>query len=52
MVELSFADLRSDPWASSREWAWCSALAPLLAASRVMRGAAADEIAALLALAP
>jgi len=33
-----------------RLWAWCTALAPLLAASRGARGASAEEVAALLAL--
>jgi streptomycin 6-kinase len=35
-----------------RLWAWCAAFAAMLAASKVARGAAAEEIAALLALAP
>jgi streptomycin 6-kinase len=35
-----------------RLWAWCVAFAAMLAASKAARGAAADEVAALLALAP
>jgi streptomycin 6-kinase len=35
-----------------RLWAWCAAFAAMLAASRAAHGAAADEVAALLALAP
>ena len=35
-----------------RLWAWCTAFAPMLAASRAAQGASADEIAALLALSP
>ena len=35
-----------------RLWAWCAASAAMLAASKAARGGAAEEIAALLALAP
>ena len=35
-----------------RLWAWCAAFAAMLAASRAAHGAAAEEVAALLALAP
>ena len=35
-----------------RLWAWCAAFAAMLAASKAARGAAAKEVAALLALAP
>jgi streptomycin 6-kinase len=35
-----------------RLWAWCAAFAAMLAASRAAHGAGAEEIAALLALAP
>jgi streptomycin 6-kinase len=35
-----------------RLWAWCAAFAAMLAASRAARGAPAEEIGALLALAP
>jgi streptomycin 6-kinase len=35
-----------------RLWAWCAAFAAMLAASKAARGAAAEELAALLALAP
>jgi streptomycin 6-kinase len=35
-----------------RLWAWCAAFAAMLAAGRAARGAAAEEISALLALAP
>jgi streptomycin 6-kinase len=35
-----------------RFWAWCAAFAAMLAASNAARGAAAEEVAALLALAP
>jgi streptomycin 6-kinase len=35
-----------------RLWAWCAALAPMLAAAKAGRGAAPDEVNALLALAP
>jgi streptomycin 6-kinase len=41
--------LGADP---ERVWAWCAAVAALLAASRAARGAAADEVAAPLALGP
>jgi streptomycin 6-kinase len=46
--ELALA-LGLDP---ERLWAWCRAFAAMLAASRAAHGAAASEIAALLALAP
>jgi streptomycin 6-kinase len=35
-----------------RLWAWCAALSPVLAAAKAGRGADADEVKALLALAP
>jgi streptomycin 6-kinase len=35
-----------------RLWAWCAAFAAMLAASKAARGAAAEEVAALLTLAP
>ena len=35
-----------------RLWAWCSALAAMLAASEAGRGAGAERVAALLALSP
>lgn len=35
-----------------RLWAWCAAFFAMLAASKAARGAAAAEVAALLALAP
>jgi streptomycin 6-kinase len=35
-----------------RLWAWCAAFAAMLAASKAARGAAAEEVAVLLALAP
>jgi streptomycin 6-kinase len=35
-----------------RLWAWCAAFAAMLAASKAARGAAVEEVAALLALAP
>jgi hypothetical protein len=35
-----------------RLWAWCAAFAAMLAAGKAARGADADQIAALLALAP
>jgi hypothetical protein len=35
-----------------RLWAWWAAFAAMLAASRAARGAADDEVAALLALGP
>lgn len=35
-----------------RLWAWCAAFAAMLAASKAARGATAEEVAALLALAP
>jgi hypothetical protein len=35
-----------------RLWRWCRACAPLLAAGRATRGASAEEVAALLAIAP
>ena len=34
-----------------RVWAWCAALAALLAAGQAARGAAADDVTALVALA-
>jgi hypothetical protein len=33
-------------------WVWCAAFAAMLAAGKAGRGAAAEEVAALLALAP
>jgi hypothetical protein len=35
-----------------RLWVWCAAFAAMLVASKAARGAAAEELAALLALAP
>ena len=35
-----------------RLWAWCAAFAAMLAASEAGRGAGAERVAALLALAP
>lgn len=34
----------------ARLWAWCSALAPILAASKIMRGATSTDVQALLAI--
>jgi hypothetical protein len=35
-----------------RLWAWCTAFAAMLAASRAAQGASADQVAAVLALSP
>jgi streptomycin 6-kinase len=35
-----------------RLWAWCAALAAMLAAAKAARGASAEQVAALLALSP